>query len=115
MGIFIASATPDLRVSDDDSLDFVLRKLAHVAVFAVLAVLVARAARPDASHALPALAIAWGATLAYAISDEWHQTFVRGRVGHAQDVGIDMVGATLALVGWRMIGLRRAARTRGTA
>lgn len=95
--IFAASSRPDLRVSDDDLLDLVLRKLAHVMVFAVLAVLVTRAISTDRPWRLRALAAGWLATVALAVSDEWHQTFVHGRVGHASDVGIDATGAALGL------------------
>jgi VanZ family protein len=95
--IFAASARPDLRVAHDDLLDFVLRKTAHMLVFGVLAVLVWHALRAERVSPGRALAAAWLATFAYAVSDEWHQTFVHGRVGHAQDVGIDMIGASIAL------------------
>lgn len=102
--IFAASSRPDLRVSEDDALDLVLRKLAHLVVFAVLAVLVARALRPDTPSAPATIALAWLVTVAYAISDEWHQSFVDGRVGHPSDVAIDAIGAATglaALAAWR--------------
>lgn len=105
--IFAASHRPDLRVSQDDALDFVLRKLAHLAVFGILAILIARAIQPGAPWTYPVLALAWSGTLAWAVSDEWHQTFVAGRVGHPSDVAIDMTGATIALVGWRLLHRRR--------
>ena len=113
--IFWFSAQPDLSVSDDDTLDFVLRKLAHVVVFTVLFVLLSAAFDPRARLRSPrpdrrALAAAWVCTVLYAASDEWHQTFTRGRVGQASDVMIDMIGPTLlaAWLAWR------AARERGT-
>jgi VanZ family protein len=96
--IFAASSRPNLRISDDDLLDLVLRKGAHMFVFGVLAVLVARALRIDGPRVAASLVLAWLLTLAYAASDEWHQTFVAGRVGHASDVGIDMLGATIGLL-----------------
>ena len=37
--IFVLSAQPGLRVAEDPMLDYVLRKVGHVAVFAVLAML----------------------------------------------------------------------------
>ena len=95
--IYAASDRPDLRVSDDDLLDFVLRKAAHVFVFAVLAALTWWALRGEGVRSVRAGIAAWLGTLAYAASDEWHQTFVDGRVGHASDVAIDMVGATTAV------------------
>jgi VanZ family protein len=41
---------------------------------------------------LPAAAI----TLAYAATDEWHQSFVQGRHGTPVDVAIDAVGVAIA-------------------
>ncbi|MFM9873453.1 MAG: VanZ family protein [Fimbriimonadaceae bacterium] len=40
----------------------------------------------------------------YAISDEWHQTFVTGRGGRATDVLIDCIGVSLAVLvlRWRL-------------
>lgn len=105
--IFAASHRPDLRVSSDDALDLVLRKGAHLFVFGVLAVLVLRVVSVGSSPAPGELAVAWFVTLAYAASDEWHQTFVRGRAGQASDVAIDMVGASIALALWWRIGRRR--------
>ena len=109
--IFAASSRPDLRVSEDDLLDLVLRKAAHVVVFGVLAVLVARAIRGLAPRDAWTLAVAWIATLAYAVSDDWHQTFVAGRAGQPSDVMIDTIGATLALLLLQRAWGRRA-RTR---
>ncbi len=94
--IYAASDRPDLRVASDDLLDFVLRKAAHMFVFGVLLVLVWRAIRGERWTFGASLAVAWITTFAYACSDEWHQTFVPGRVGHPSDVVIDMVGATIA-------------------
>lgn len=95
--IFFLSAQPSLD-SGLGTLDTVLRKCAHMVEFGLLALLWWRAlGRPG-----PAVAIA----LAYAISDEWHQSFVEGRHGSPVDVLIDATGIALA------IGLARASRAR---
>ncbi|MGH2924257.1 MAG: VanZ family protein, partial [Solirubrobacterales bacterium] len=44
------------------------------------------------------LALAAGLALAYAIADEYHQTFVDGRTGTADDVVVDSIGIAAALV-----------------
>lgn len=79
-------------------LEWILRKSAHLASFALLALLLAWAlgALLDRRRALW---LALGLTLLYAISDEVHQTFVPGRQGRWWDVLIDTAGAALAL-GW---------------
>lgn len=44
------------------------------------------------------LALAAAISLLYAISDEYHQTFVDGRTGSADDVVIDSLGIATALL-----------------
>jgi VanZ family protein len=78
--------------------DVVLRKLAHAAEYAVLAVLLLRA--------LGSVAAAWLAAVAYAVTDEVHQRFVSGRVGAPRDVLIDAAGAAAGLLAWRVLAHR---------
>jgi hypothetical protein len=98
--IWFLSAQPDLHSGLDTTLDLVLRKLAHMAVFGVLLLAWWRAAGPGAAVAI---------TLAYAALDEWHQTWVEGRNGAFSDWAIDAAGAGVAallFIAWR----RRAGR-----
>lgn len=91
--IFVLSAQPDAP-SDLSTVELVGRKLLHVTAYALLSWLWWRALRtrlepPTALIASVAIAIA------YACSDEFHQTFVDGRNGTPIDVAIDSVGAGL--------------------
>ena len=112
--IFAFSATPDLRFAQADTLDFGVRKAGHMFIFGVLAVLIWRAL-----GSLPArrvMAWSWVLTIAYAASDEFHQSFTRGRHASPVDVGIDSMGALLALVllaAWLRVRSRRAAGATG--
>ncbi len=76
--IFAFSSVPSLG-TDLGTWDLVLRKAAHLAEYAILGALLARATRS------PLVAVALAAL--YAVSDEVHQTFVEGRVGAPLDVG----------------------------
>ena len=87
--IFLLSAQPDLN-SGLGTWDTVLRKLAHMVEFGLLWWLWRRAL--GSGSAVPAAAIA----VAYAVSDEFHQSFVEGRVGSPVDVLIDATGVALA-------------------
>jgi VanZ family protein len=94
-----------------DLVELLTRKLAHVIEYATLTFCWWRAFRGlgagrDLRAALaPAIAIA----LAYAATDEFHQTFVRGRHGTPVDVLIDAIGMTIvAVVLTRTYGRRRA-------
>jgi VanZ family protein len=86
--IFAFSSVPSLS-SGLGGWDLFLRKCAHMTEYAILAVLVARAAG--------SYAWAFALAVAYACTDELHQVFVRGRHGSPVDVCIDAVGAVVGL------------------
>lgn len=92
--IFLLSAQPDLN-SGLGTLDLYLRKAAHMTEYALLSLLWWRALRTDSP--LPAALIA----VAYAVTDEWHQSFVDGRHAAATDVLIDAIGVTLGVLAFR--------------
>ena len=86
--IFTLSSIPDLGTGLG-GWDFVLRKLAHAAEFAVLGLLLVRALdRPWAAFWLGS---------AYAVTDEIHQAFVPGRLGSPVDVAIDAAGVAVGV------------------
>jgi VanZ family protein len=87
--VFTLSAVPNLGTGLGDW-DFVLRKLAHIAEYAVLGALVFRAT----SRAFVAVAL----SSAYAVTDEIHQTFVTGRHGSPVDWLIDTLGVVVGVV-----------------
>jgi VanZ family protein len=90
--IFVLSATPSLASPFEPVYDFILRKLAHLTVFAVLTVLLFRAFRLYVARAAHAWLLAMLVAALYACSDEWHQTFVPGREGTVRDIVIDSLG-----------------------
>lgn len=111
--IFAFSAQPDLRFTRDEGLDFLVRKLGHMAVFGILALLLWRAvARTTASRRPWVLALVL--TLLYAVTDELHQGMVTGRHTSAIDVGIDGTGALIAIAVVGVLIVRRT-RRRGSA
>jgi VanZ family protein len=86
--IFFLSAQPDLN-SGLGTWDTIGRKIVHMASYGLLWWLWQRALNSTPA----AVAI----TLAYAISDEYHQSFVEGRHGSPVDVLIDTVGVVIAI------------------
>jgi VanZ family protein len=88
--IFFFSAQPDLSTGLG-VWDTILRKAAHMAEYGLLWFLWYRAL--EIRSPLPAVAI----TLAYAATDEFHQSFVEGRHGTPVDVLIDGVGVAIAV------------------
>ncbi|MGV3487441.1 MAG: VanZ family protein [Tuberibacillus sp.] len=75
------------------SWNFVIRKLAHLTEFGLLAFLLWRALRPVQRTGL----WAWLLTVLYAATDEWHQSFQPGRSPEVTDVMIDACGAFIVL------------------
>jgi len=74
--------------------EVLLRKLGHVTGYFVLTILLLRALhRAEVAAAMP---IAIAVALGYAVSDEWHQSFVPGRTATPVDVAIDGIGIALA-------------------
>jgi VanZ family protein len=107
--IFALSATPHLRIAQAADLDFILRKSGHMAAFGILAVLIWRALAFSAVRR----AMVWSLllTVAYAATDEFHQSFTAGRNASPVDVSIDSAGALIALVAlavWLHMRARRA-------
>ena len=92
--IFALSAQPDLT-SGLGLLDTILRKITHMAEYGLLTFLWWRPLR-ELAPARTALALAALVSLAYAATDEYHQSFVEGRRGTPVDVAIDAVGIAVA-------------------
>jgi VanZ family protein len=86
--IFTFSSIPSLGTGLG-TWDTILRKGAHMTEYAILGLLLLRALGRE----LPAFAIG----IAYAISDELHQHFVRGRHASPIDVLIDTVGLAIGI------------------
>jgi VanZ family protein len=104
--IFYLSAQPNLR-TELGTIDLVGRKFVHMAEFGLLWLLWLRALGWNTRAAWAAGAIA----VLYAISDEFHQSFVDGRQGAPRDVAIDVAGILLAALLWFRVLLPRRRRT----
>jgi len=89
--IFTLSSIPSLSTGLG-TWDTILRKGAHLTEYAVLGGLLYRALGREP------LALAAG--IAYAATDELHQSFVRGRHASPVDVAIDAVGVALGMLIW---------------
>jgi VanZ family protein len=105
--IFAISAQPALP-SVPGWGDLLLKKTVHALAYGVLTGLFLRALRGHwADHGLIRL-VSIGLAIAYALSDEYHQTFVPGRHGNLIDVVVDTVGIVGAMVlDWRRWEERR--------
>ncbi len=97
--IFALSSIPSLATGLG-TWDFFLRKTAHLAEYAILGGLLARATGRAFSATLLGVV--------YACTDEIHQSFVTGRAGRPVDVAIDAAGVLIGvLVVQELRGRRR--------
>ena len=96
--IFFLSAQPDLPHAPEPWLDTLLRKGTHACVFGVLAWLYLRGLRGHFRTGGVLRVLSVILAVAYAASDEYHQTFVPGRHGAPFDVGVDAVGICAAML-----------------
>ena len=109
--IFVLSAQPDLHLADEPLLDFILHKAGHLAVYAILAALIAWALDVPGAARSRTWTFAVVACLVYAATDELHQGFVPGRHSTPVDVAIDMFGALLGLAAYAWVTRNRVSRT----
>ena len=103
--IFLFSAQPSDSLPDFEWLDQIVKKGGHMLGYALLAVAYWRGLGSHAERRRQA----WLLAVIYAVTDEWHQSFVPGRYPSAWDVLIfDNLGALLAL--WLAGALRKQKR-----
>jgi VanZ family protein len=106
--IFVLSSMP-ADPEDHGTLYVLSRKLAHFGEYALLAALWWRALVTRLPHRR-ALTLAVLISVAYAVTDEFHQTFESGRSGRPLDVVIDTAGALAAAMLIARTRRRRKAR-----
>jgi VanZ family protein len=98
LGAFLAWVAPWLRPADVNLLHGLVRKLAHLTAYGMLALLWLRAFRRDTGLSRGAAAgVAFAISVAWAGVDEVRQHFVPSRTGTIGDVAIDAAGSALAL------------------
>lgn len=108
--LFVSSAQPKIEHPGAESVyfsgampifpggwDFIIKKSGHMLAYGLLAALLFRAFAATYTPSTAGFA-ALAAAMSFALSDELHQTLVRGRHASVTDLGFDFVGAALAVV-----------------
>ena len=75
-----------------DITDFIIRKIAHVTEYAVLCLLVSRSVGVNVTASIRERLVPAGISSLYALSDEFHQSFVPSRGATYTDVMWDTLG-----------------------
>lgn len=91
----LSALIPSLAIEEIEPIHEILRKLAHWSEYLILALLLMRALRAQipTRRQSSLLICSWVLATLYAVSDEWHQSFVPSRSASGLDVLIDSVGA----------------------
>ena len=76
----------------------ILRKLAHFSIYMVVGILIMTFVSTYKLLLWKKLLISIMVGLVYAISDEFHQTFIQGRSGELRDVLIDTTGVICGII-----------------
>jgi len=95
IGPFLRWFAPQTSDATIATVQFIVRKCAHLTEYAVLAGLLFRALR---QHRERMAGIAFILAVIYAALDEFHQSFVASRTASPGDVAIDCVGACAGLM-----------------
>jgi len=102
--IFTLSSIEQIKVSHFFAWDFALKKLAHISEYAILFTLVLRATNRNWIQSFII-------TMAYAVSDEFHQSFVPGRSPTVIDLGLDLSGVNIAgYIIWKLTQIPKKKR-----
>lgn len=106
--IFLVSSRSTLPRVTNGAAETLVKKSAHMLEYAILVVLWRKPLSGQMGAGRSLLA-AWLLAVLYAVSDEYHQTFVPGRQGRVFDVLVDAMGAMLAVLGmwWHSHATRR--------
>jgi VanZ family protein len=105
IGPFLRWFAPGISDAAIASVQFIVRKCAHLTEYAILAALLYRAFR---QHRGRAFGIAFIVAAFYAALDEFHQSFVTTRTASPWDVAIDCAGAVIGLLLYSKIENRKS-------
>jgi VanZ family protein len=103
--IFAFSATPAKDLPNFNWADILVKKGGHMLGYGLLALSYLRGLRGRSDNDRRASILAWGLAVLYAVTDEFHQSFVLGRHPSAVDVVIDGIGAAVLLFVWMQYNL----------
>ena len=99
VAIFYFSSQPHFSLTAENTLDFIVFKILHMIEYGLLYFLLFRGLCKTSSYTVSTmLFLAFFIGALYALSDEYHQSFVPTREGKIRDVIIDILG--MGVVYW---------------
>jgi len=98
---FLRWLKPDISIETVVFIHFLIRKLGHLTEYAILAMLFWRGVYRGMNLRMKIsilFLLAWLAAAIFAVTDEFHQSFVPSRTASPIDVMIDICGAMIGLI-----------------
>jgi len=111
---FLRWLDPHISLAAINAIQLAVRKLAHLIEYAILAALFWRALRDGLNLGTKIwilFIVVWFACGIFAVSDEFHQSFVPSRTASPDDVLIDIYDALIGIVLCLMFSRRRLTRS----
>ncbi len=86
-------------------LEMLIRKTAHLFVYGILGLLLYRAFTATVRRTrMAAAAASVASAVLYAVSDEYHQSFIPDRTAKLSDIQMDLIGACIGILLYVLIG-----------
>ena len=99
LSLFIPETSGDELTNVIASLQFIVRKTAHLTLYLILGVFaLLHFSTYNRFTLIVKLSSSLVISVLYAVSDEYHQTYIRGRSGEISDVIIDTLGAIIGIL-----------------
>lgn len=109
---FIENLLPIIKTNSlIDTLNFIIRKLAHIMEYLILAFLSISLLKEYTKQEKTILLSTLIFCILYALTDEYHQSLVAGRTSTIKDVFIDTIGVIITLI-TELIIQRKTNRTK---
>lgn len=86
-----------IKLTENHSIFYVIRKIAHLFVFCILQIISFILLRTLGFSFFKSTVYSMLIVIGYACTDEFHQLFVSGRSGQLSDVFIDTIGGSIGL------------------
>lgn len=86
-----------INIQNEDSLTLIIRKLAHFTEYLILGLLIINVLKDYFKITIKLVLFSILFAFIYALSDEFHQLFIKSRNGNILDVLIDTFGSTIGV------------------
>lgn len=99
----VSKSTANLQLAKLNELDHIVRKNAHGFLYMVLAIFVSCALFLNNKKGKDAVIYILFICLFYAVTDEFHQSFIPGRTSMVSDILVDFAGSLLGLIAFYFV------------